>query len=109
MCQVSATIPTNTVIAGAGLTSTTAGVLTDFMVTLFDAGNNQRTSGGDSLAVSIDVFPAPSGTPAADPFAALKHPVTIEVFDLLDGSYTVRYVVEDTTWTAECLGLATCN
>lgn len=62
----------NTVISGAGSTYTIAGVVTDFTVTLFDSGNNQRTSGGDQLAVTIVPTPAPS---------AVADIINIEVFD----------------------------
>ena len=81
--QVAITAGVNTVISGAGSTYTIAGVVTDFKVTLYDIGNNQRTTGGDQLAVTIKPTPLPS---------TVADITNIEVFDLLDGTYTVRYL-----------------
>jgi hypothetical protein len=88
VCQVSQTDPSRTVISGAGASFTTAGALTDFTVTLFDSGGNQRTSGGDQLAVQI-VPTVGTLTPGSVS--------GIEVFDQLDGTYTVRYEVVDSS------------
>lgn len=108
ICQVSKTAPANTVISGSGAETTTAGKLTDFTVTLFDIGGNQRTSGGDQLIVSIDSSSA--SPPPAGPHAHLKRPIKFEIFDLLDGTYTVRYVIDDATWPGECgPSLSTCK
>ena len=54
-------------------------------MTLYDSGNNQRTSGGDQLAVTIiaDV----GGAPAAG----------VEIFDQEDGTYIVVYEIFDTS------------
>ena len=83
ICQVTTTDPVNTVISGDGSTDTIAGDPTNFTVTLFDSGNNQRTSGGDQLAVTIV---PDAGSPITD----------IDIYDHEDGTYTVSYVVFDT-------------
>jgi hypothetical protein len=85
-CQVSETAPVNTRISGIGATLAVAGQLTAFTVTLYDAGDNQRTGGGDQLLVAID--PVDAGPAAV---------ADIEVFDAADGTYTVRYVVLDSS------------
>jgi hypothetical protein len=87
ICQENVTAPANTVISGAGATAAIAGDTTDFTVTLFDSGNNQRTSGGDQVAVTI--------TSAAGGAASTAQ--GIEVFDLEDGTYTIRYNVLGTS------------
>lgn len=46
-CIVSTTDPATSVLAGTGLTAAIAGEVAEFTVTLYDSGNNQRTSGGD--------------------------------------------------------------
>lgn len=76
----------NTRISGGGAVLTVAGQLTQFTVTLFDVGDNQRTGGGDQLLVAID--PVDVGPAAV---------TDIEVFDQADGTYTVRYVVLDSS------------
>jgi hypothetical protein len=86
VCQVAVTDPANTVISGPGAVDAIAGHLTEFQVTLFDAGNNQRTSGGDQLAVTI--VASPSGSPVV---------TAIEVFDGGDGTYRVGYVATDSS------------
>lgn len=83
VCQENVAAPANTVISGSGATSAIAGNTTDFTVTLFDSGNNQRRSGGDQVAVTI--------TSAAGGAASTAQ--GIEVFDLEDGTYTIRYKV----------------
>jgi hypothetical protein len=90
VCQVTDTVSANTIISGAGSIGTVAGALTDFTVTLFDSGNNQRTSGGDQVAVTIEPTPGP-GSPVAD----------VEVFDNHDGTYRVRYVINDASTAYE--------
>ncbi len=66
-CIVSTTDPLNTVLSGLGVTNAVAGTPTDFLATLFDSGANQRTSGGDTLSVSL---------------TSLSHTITsLEVFD----------------------------
>lgn len=72
-CKVSLADATNTVISGAGITETIAGVVTYFHVDLYDVGNNHLEVGGDTLDVSI--------TPG--PISA------IEIFDLNNGTYSV--------------------
>ena len=87
VCQENVTAPVNTVISGDGATSAIAGNTTDFTVTLFDSGNNQRKSGGDQVAVTITA--ATGGTTSTAE--------GIEVFDREDGTYTIRYKVLDTS------------
>ena len=82
-CIVSSTSPANTVLSGAGLTSAVAGDLAQFLVTLFDSGNNQRTSGGDNVAVSIT--------------SASANVSLIQVIDNNNGTYTVNYLATDAT------------
>lgn len=85
VCSVSVTDPANTVISGTGSTAAIAGDVTEFIVTLHDSGNNQRTSGGDTLTVAI---------------TSTSHTITnIEVFDQNDGTYKVLYVVTDASET----------
>jgi hypothetical protein len=86
VCQVSTAAAVNTVISGAGATAAIAGDRTDFTVTLFDIGNNQRTGGGDQVDVKIEPTPTPGSGAISD----------VEVFDLLNGVYTVRYVIQST-------------
>jgi len=84
-CIVSTTAPINTVLSGTGITNAIAGNPTEFTVTLFDAGNNQRTSGGDNLVVTI---------------ISTSHTITnIEIFDNNDGTYRVKYLVTDASET----------
>ena len=87
VCQENVTAPVNTVISGDGATSAIAGNTTDFTVTLFDSGNNQRKSGGDQVAVTITAAPAGTTSTAEG----------IEVFDQEDGTYTIRYKVLSTS------------
>ena len=66
-CIVSSSDPLNTVLSGLGVTNAITGNPTDFLVTLHDSGNNQRTSGGDNIAVLI---------------TSISHTITaIEIFD----------------------------
>jgi len=84
-CIVSTTAPINTVLSGIGITNAIAGNPTEFTVTLFDVGNNQRTSGGDNLVVTI---------------ISTTHTITdIEIFDNTDGTYRVKYLVTDASET----------
>jgi hypothetical protein len=109
VCQVSTTAPANTVITPATQTAI-AGHMTQFVVTLYDTGNNQRTSGGDQLVIgpctslplsasclSLSVSqPMPTLTP--DTTSGGQVAVTaIEIFDQGDGTYVVGYVATDTS------------
>ena len=40
LCRVSTTTPANTVISGPGASNAIAGEITEFIVTLYDSGNN---------------------------------------------------------------------
>jgi hypothetical protein len=53
VCQEAITAPVNTRITGDGAINAIAGNTTDFTVTLYDSGDNQRSSGGDQVAVTI--------------------------------------------------------
>jgi hypothetical protein len=80
---VSTTDTANTVLSGPGLTNAIAGDLTSFTVTLYDSGNNQRTSGGDNVVVTI---------------TSTSYNITaIQVTDNNKGTYTVNYIVTDAT------------
>ena len=61
--------------------------MTQFRVTLFDSGNNQRSYGGDQLNVVI----SPSDG------SVLSQPIGIEVFDNNDGTYDINYKVLEST------------
>jgi hypothetical protein len=87
ICQVTDADASNTVISGDGATDAIAGDPTNFTVTLHDSGNNQRTSGGDQLAVTIV------------PDSGLATAEGIEVFDQLDGTYIIEYEIFDTSST----------
>lgn len=50
---VSSTYPANTLLSGTGLTNAIAGAISSFTVKTYDVGGNQRTTGGDSISVSI--------------------------------------------------------
>jgi len=81
ICSVSTTEPANTVISGTGATAATAGEIESFTVTLYDSGNNQRDSGGDSLGITI---------------TSTSYTITdFETFDNDDGTYTINYKVTD--------------
>jgi hypothetical protein len=75
-CSVTTTDPSKTTLTGAGVTAAVAGIQDKFTVTLFDSGNNQRTSGGDTLLLTIS-----NGVTA------------IEYFDNKDGTYKVEYKI----------------
>ena len=84
-CMVSTTAPVNTVLSGSGKNNAVAGNVAHFIVTLFDSGNNQRTSGGDVLQVAI---------------TSTSHSLTqIEIFDNEDGTYNVDYLATDASET----------
>jgi hypothetical protein len=72
----------NTKLTGAGVKDATAGILQTFTVTLFDVGDNQLVSGGDTLQITI--------TDQADPFEEER---AIEIFDNDDGTYLVKYLI----------------
>ena len=72
---------TKTTLTGVGVTQATAGVVTTFTVTLFDSGNNQRETGGDTLLVTIGAI------------------TDIETFDHDNGTYTVQYKILDASIT----------
>jgi hypothetical protein len=76
-CNVNLVDTTKTTLTGVGVTQSTAGVVTTFKVTLFDSGNNQRETGGDTLLVTIGAI------------------TDIETFDHDDGTYTVQYKILD--------------
>jgi len=69
------------------VTNAVAGVVTTFTVTLFDDGNNQRETGGDTLVIKID-----NGVIQ-----------DIETFDNDDGTYTVQYKILDASTTHQLL------
>lgn len=81
MCNVNLVDTTKTTLSGIGVTQATAGVVTTFTVTLFDSGNNQRETGGDTLLVEIGAI------------------TDIETFDHEDGTYTVQYKILDASMT----------
>jgi hypothetical protein len=64
--------PANTILTDEGITDAVAGIVQTFTVTLFDSGNNQLDVGGDTLTITM--------TPTQS---------NIEIFDNLDGTYTV--------------------
>ena len=51
ICAVNEVDAANTVLSGEGVTDSMAGVVATFTVTLFDVGQNQRETGGDSILV----------------------------------------------------------
>ena len=51
VCVVNEVDASNTVLSGQGVTDSMAGVVATFTVTLFDVGQNQRETGGDSILV----------------------------------------------------------
>lgn len=75
-CSVTTTDTSKTILTGNGVTAAVAGIQDTFKVTLFDSGNNQRTSGGDTLLPTI------------------SNGVTdIEYFDNKYGTYRVDYII----------------
>ena len=73
-CQITTAHAPNTEIRGEGINDAMAGVIQTFTVTLYDIGGNRLQIGGDVIDVTI------AGSSA-----------DIEIFDQLDGSYTVQY------------------
>lgn len=70
--------PPLTVLTGEGVTDAVAGIVQNFTVTLYDSGNNRLEVGGDTITVQT--------TPSQS---------SIEIFDQLDGSYLVKYMITD--------------
>jgi hypothetical protein len=88
VCAVNEVDAANTELSGEGVTDSMAGVVASFTVTLFDVGQNQRESGGDSILVEI-----------SDGVLDIS---AIEVFDNSDGTYTVDYRIDvATTYTLQ--------
>jgi hypothetical protein len=77
ICQITNAYPINTILTGEGVTDAIAGIVQSFTVTLFDIGNNRLQVGGDNILVEFD------GT------------AQIEIFDHLDGSYLIKYRIEE--------------
>lgn len=63
-------------LTGLGTTDATAGVVENFLVTLFDSGNNRLQVGGDTLLVQIT-----------------NNQNNIETFDQNNGTYIVKYQI----------------
>ncbi len=82
-CHATTTDPSKTILTGAGTTNAVAGAVGTFLVTVFDAGNNQQQIGGDKIEVTI-VRPSLTIT-------------EIEIFDNEDGTYRVEYKVTEAT------------
>jgi len=53
VCQVTKADPSKTLLSGEGTTQAIAGVVSEFVVTLYDSGNNQLESGGDTVDVTV--------------------------------------------------------
>jgi len=80
---VTTTDPSKTIITGAGKSNAVAGIVGEFLITVFDEGNNQQQIGGDKVKVTI---------------TSTSHTITeIEVFDNNDGTYRVEYRVTDSS------------
>lgn len=82
-CHVTTTDARWTTITGEGKNYAIAGIPNGFLVTVFDQGNNQQQTGGDRIAVTIV---SQSG---------LITITEIEIFDNQDGTYRVKYEVND--------------
>ena len=76
VCQITTSDSSKAVLTGLGTTDATAGVVQNFLVTLFDSGNNRLQVGGDTLLVQIT-----------------NNQNNIETFDQNNGTYIVKYQI----------------
>ena len=83
ICTTSSTAPAKTLLSGTGITQAVAGVIAVFTITTADANGNVRTSGGDTISVSL-----------TNGAATLTYN-SIQVTDNGNGKYTVQYVITD--------------
>ena len=88
-CHVTTTDPRWTTITGPGQNMAVAGIPNTFLVTVFDEGKNQQQIGGDAITVSIK---------SKDGLVIINE---IEVFDNNDGTYKVKYEVDNSLGVGE--------
>jgi Filamin/ABP280 repeat len=82
-CHVTTTDPSKTIITGDGKNNAVAGIVGEFLITVFDEGGNQQQIGGDQVSVSI---------------TSASHTITdMEIFDNNDGTYRVNYKLLDSS------------
>lgn len=81
--HVTTTDPSKTIITGDGKNNAVAGIVNEFLVTVFDEGGNQQQIGGDEIAVTI--------TGVTSSTVITDH----ELFDNNDGTYRVKYELLD--------------
>lgn len=82
-CATSSTDPSKTTVTGTGSTTATAGQIATFTVSTKDTNGNPRTSGGDTIDVSI-----------SNGASTLTYS-NIQIMDRNNGSYDVQYVITD--------------